>query len=595
MTIQTIERLVGELTSAPAQPLTAEQKDHVYAFAAGLFMGHIDDMHCQSPYSLTEMQALRALAHKQSFYIDYFHASAQGEQDLITLGIAKEASTEEIQKRLLNTNDITRTVSAEDRKNIASRSAEWAKNAIATQLHQNAATDDAFTLPARQTVNYNPDALLEKAASVHDYRVFYARVSESLAAEPDALLAHAKRAVLELHVGRLHAMAAVDVFPGLLSLEDQLTRSEPSAQVTTWLRELARVAPAIGALHDFSDEARSAARESYARHLDAIRQGAAFELGDVSNKETALFLQQALSDLTDAIELSEGEPSLQKTALGAELETVRWRALDIQRFVESLLARWDMLSAQRVTWSDVDQRQGFAPDEKFQVIITPHRKNMSVDSTRRVINIPATIERPLAGLYPAGALPLIAHELTHVLQAFADYDLGQRIPLARMKGRRYRILREAGGVYQEYVLARDYFGTNREPNNHYIRAYQAKLSGAGRVAVARVFYESLVAGKGLSAEEDAAARDLAVNRTSRLYRYGGHSSQVLDYVEQSVVCNVLLQRLMPEQVNAFLLGGSSFSLEDSARLHKFGLFALPDGPVRSPAEEVIQLFLNKIY
>jgi hypothetical protein len=134
---------------------------------------------------------------------------------------------------------------------------------------------------------------------------------------------------------------------------------------------------------------------------------------------------------------------------------------------------------------------------------------------------------------------------------------------------------------------------NREPNSHYIRAYEAKASGASRIAVARTFYESLVAGKALSAQEDAAARELAVNRTARLYRYGGYSSQVLDYVEQSVVCSVLLQRLTPEQVNLFLLGGASFSLEDGVRLHQFGLFALPDGPAYNPAEEVISSFLDE--
>lgn len=593
MTIQTIEQRITQLLGAPAEPLSPDQKENVYAFAAGLFAGSFEGIRAQTPYTLTEMQALRALAHKHCFYLDYFFQSNQGAEDLRRLGLSSAVSTDVLRQRLLDIQFMTTHLATEERKAIAQRSADWARGVLAEQLAHDAATDEAFTPPERQTVNYAPDALLEKAASVRAYHDFFRLVGANLAGEPDQLLARAKQAVLELHVGRLNTMAAVDVFPGLLALEDQLTRSKQDATTATLMSKLAQCAPAIGALHDFSSEARAAAREAYARHLDAIRQGAAFELDDVDEKEALLFTQQSFQELLLAVQTLQSAPPVQKTALGAECERISWDAQDIQAFTESLLASWDMLSAEKVSWADVDHRSGFAPDEKFQVIITPHRKNMSVDSTRRVINIPATITRPLAGVYPAGALPLIAHELTHVLQAYADYDLGQRIPLARMKGRRYRILREAGGVYQEYVLARDYFGMNREPNDHYMRAYQVKAAGGSRIAVARAFYESLVAGKALSSSDDAAARELAVNRTSRLYRYGGHSSQVLDYVEQAVVCSVLLQYLAPEQVNAFLLGGASFNLEDSAALHHFGLYSTPTIALYNPAQAVMKAFLNE--
>jgi hypothetical protein len=201
--------------------------------------------------------------------------------------------------------------------------------------------------------------------------------------------------------------------------------------------------------------------------------------------------------------------------------------------------------------------------------------------------------RPLVGANPTGALPLVAHELGHVLQGFADYELGEQIPLAKIKGRRYRILREAGGVYQERVINRDYLGNDRQANLHYLQAYIAKREGKNRLEVARVFYESTTAGRTLTSQEIEAARTFAVSRTARLYRYGGHNSQVLDYVEQSIVCDILMQRLMPEQVDAFLLGSTSFSLEDSALLHCYGLLVLPMKAPFSPAHDVMRIFLDK--
>ncbi|HSW90727.1 MAG TPA: hypothetical protein VLF64_01895, partial [Candidatus Saccharimonadales bacterium] len=282
------------------------------------------------------------------------------------------------------------------------------------------------------------------------------------------------------------------------------------------------------------------------------------------------------------------------TDLARELEGINWDAKQIKQCVETVLEKWSVLSGHTVTWQEVDGRDGFAPDGKFQVIITPRRKNMSVDSTRRLVNIPEGTVRPLVGLYPAGALPLIAHELSHVLQAYADYELGQQIPLARIKGRRYRILREAGGAYQEKILCRDYLGLDRAPNLHYLIGYTAKVNGSTRLQVARAFYESLIQGKSLTNDEDLAARTLAVNRSSRLYRYGGHSSQALDYVEQSVVCGVLMERLSPDQVDAFLLGSTSFSLEDSALLHRFGLLTLPARAAYSPAQDVMRVFESLI-
>lgn len=590
MNVRKIERLLGELLDAPAEPLDVAQREFAFAFAEGLFGGHVEGARVASDLTFGDVQSLHALGQKLTFYLEYFTDTEAGKADAKALGLGGQGA-EQLAQTLLDT---TRTQPIDLLKQASERSSDWSRQQLVDQLAEPKANDLTHRATTRLTVNYEPQRLLAKATAVRAYADFFAAVQAQLAAEPDQQLADAKRALIHIHVGRLNAMAAIDVHPGLLSFEEQLTRSAPSEHVAAWAAELARVAPALGRIHELEGEERKQAREAYAKHLDAIRQGAPLELDEINETEASLFAQEALVELTQATQAVRVASESTPTDLARELEGMNWDAEQIKQCVESVLEKWGVLSDHTATWQEVDGRDGFAPDEKFQVIITPRRKNMSVDSTRRLVNIPEGTIRPLVGLYPAGALPLIAHELSHVLQAYADYELGQQIPLARIKGRRYRILREAGGAYQEKILCRDYLGLDRAPNFHYLVGYTAKVNGATRLQVARAFYESLLEGKSLTDDEDLAARMLAVNRSSRLYRYGGHSSQALDYVEQAVVCGVLMERLSPDQVDAFLLGSTSFSLEDSALLHRFGLLTLPARAAYSPAQDVMRVFESLI-
>jgi len=590
MNIRTTEELIAELVSNPQQPLSEEQKLQACDYAAGLFAGRLDDLSVETDLTMQQLQGMHTLSHKQTFFVEYF-ADQTGAADAETLGVDGDDQAE-ICHMLTDTKRMESTITGDVRKEIAERSALWAKQKYLQQLTQPAETDADFKPPLHLTVNYDPSKLLAKAEAVKAYRRFYAEAKRRTADEPDQLLADAKRALISVYVGRLNAMAAVDVFPGLLSLEEQLVRSESNFQTGEWEAKLRAVAPAIGDIHDLEGEERLRARDVYARHLDAIRQGAPFELDEVDENEATVFSQQALRDLGDAIAALapqvNGPDEL--TELGRELEDISWDATQIKAFFEAVLREWGMLSQHKTTWQESDDRDGFAEDEKFQVVVTPRRSNLSVDSTRRIVNIPESCVRSLVSVYPAGALALVAHELSHVLQAYADYELGKQIPLARIKGRRYRILREAGGAYQEKILQRDYLGASKGANGHYFHAYIAKSEGKSRIEVARVFYDSVKADRELSPKEDEQTRELAIGRTARLYRHGGQNSQVLDYVEQSVVCDILMQHLQPEQVDAFLLGSASFSLEDSALLHRYGLLMLPTSAAISPAHEVMRVF-----
>lgn len=445
------EQLFAELLGTPKHPLNNSQKKLAYEFAAGLFSGRVGSIKAGTPYDLGQIQAMRALSQKMTFYTDYFVDPA-GRADARRLGFDGLAA-DAIAARLLDVPRITQSMPSDELKQIASRSGQWAQARLVEVLAQPADNDTQYAGASRLIVNYSPDKILQKAHALRAYLQFFDEAAYHLQTEPDNHLAEANHALLTVYRGRVKALAATDVFPALLSLEDQLAKSGQNQQSQQWGLQLAQVAPAIGRIGKLTGDDRLTAREYYAQHLDAIRQGAPFNLDDIDGQAAIKFSRKALSDIITSIkQLVANSSNSPQINLATRYKDVVWGDEQIKQFVQAVLAKWGMLSEYPATWQDTDGRNGFAPDGKFQVVITPHRNNMSVDSTRRIINIPADYQRPLINAYPAGALPLIAHELSHVLQAYADHDLGNQIPLARIKGRRYRILREAGGAYQERII-----------------------------------------------------------------------------------------------------------------------------------------------
>jgi hypothetical protein len=172
------------------------------------------------------------------------------------------------------------------------------------------------------------------------------------------------------------------------------------------------------------------------------------------------------------------------------------------------------------------------------------------------------------------------------LQAIIDRQIGDTIPLARIKGRHALALREGAGANQERVIQSEYFGREGSASTHYLRALQAKLDGEDVVGVARAFLDSY--------REDFPnvpidkAASVSADRALRLYRNGGYNSQPLDYIEQGLIA-AELDKLDPEVARRFILGAGSFNVKDLATLAKIGLFKLPDVEF-SPAHDVMRVF-----
>jgi hypothetical protein len=105
----------------------------------------------------------------------------------------------------------------------------------------------------------------------------------------------------------------------------------------------------------------------------------------------------------------------------------------------------------RLQSRDYDKdRSGRAPDELWQVVDDPSVTNLSVDGQQGVIRVSfgKRGERELASLTPAGAVPVLDHEFTHLIQ----HENKQRIGLAitdKVGMDRADIVQEAGAILAE--------------------------------------------------------------------------------------------------------------------------------------------------
>ena len=584
---------VEELFSDSELQLTIEEKQRVHEYAGGLFNGRLDnEISARSETNLEELNQTAVLGSIQVFYLEYFDTE-EGKQDLLKLGLAG-ASRDKVRSTLLDIDSVHHLVDSKTRKSIAINSKNWRKAEIAKLLQNNPDFDKDYDHFEGLKVNYDPDKFLNKLSDLQAYRKFHREVRSKLAGDSPSALQTAKSTLLDIHSARVNNMLA-ELYPASIKLGEQLAHSVSTDKVTSWNERLAGLMPVIG--RALSRERKNETEDfevfsdRFSRRLDFLRNGSAWQDDELTAISPELYkLAQELEETDQPV-----EDIFHKLALSEEiinrLDTIKWSAPQVKQLCESVLEEWLKLSSSIADWEEIEDRDGFVADDKWQVSIHPGKKNLSIDNAKRVLWIGEDFERTLTQESPAGVLPVVAHELTHVLQSEFDYELGKQIPLAKIKGRMSSPLREAGTIYQERKI-QAMLGRHRKTNLYYLRALEVKLSGGNRLEVARAFFNSYTEGKQLDDTAQEKARDLAVDRSLRLFRSGGHNSKPLGYIEQELIVRELL-KLPLQNAEALMVAGSSFSIKDLARLHKSDLVQIPESIGLHPAEDVLRIYIDK--
>lgn len=584
-----VEQSLAILLAEPDACITEADQQTVRTFAGQLARGCIDDnLRAETNKTLKEVQANNASVYRINFY--YGHLERLNAA-CITLGImsveaASEGGTAQLGQEMRSAVAEDKPLDSRTLRTFAAASKDWYNTQLAERLQ--ASPDNDRMLPdfEHEVVNLKPDILLEKCADLQAYRRFYRSVRRALKTEPPSPLRDAQQTLVDMHWARANNLLAYQ-YPAVVQLAEQLDASPITPLTEQWRQQIDDVAPAISAAWKVGDLARF--RSEFANRMDRVRNGVGLDsVGAISTiyKE----LEQFADDI-EAAGICQEFPELSRVPadITERLEKVHWTAGQLQQFLQTVLDEWELLSEYQSDWHTASERTMAAPDNKWQVIQTAKAESLSVDGTPKVMWVPEKFNRSLLQQTPAGALPVSAHELAHVLQIEYDLTLAEQIPLADIKGRRALTMRELGGIVQESLL-QAHFGRSRSTNTTYLRALQRKMVGGNETEVARAFLEARLR---TQTPASHTADTKAATRATRLDRHDGFDSQPLDYIEQNYILRRLEQQLDSETIAALTIAGTSFSLPDSAALHRVGLFEVPKSINRHPAEDVLRIFFDR--
>jgi hypothetical protein len=582
-----VDEAIAGLLNAPEVTLTDAEKQQAYDFADKLYEGrYSEELRAETPKSLEAVSRIQAVIHRQKFYTGYLD-TAEGAAECATLVDPESAYTGQSLLSLKELVSNGKEVDAKARKLLAANSEKWYQK----QMNERLLDDnmDASVQPdfESETVNFKPSVLLEKCRGVQAYRTFYNAVKRELKGSEPSPLETAKRVLVDVHLARANSMLA-ELYPGAVQLAIQLDSLATTDLTERWRNELYAVAPVIS--EAWKHQSKQDFATSFMQRLDRMRNGVGL---DNEGKLTSISVE--LSRFGNDVEAAgEGEATDSRATqeVITQLEQTKWQADRVKQFTETILAEWGWLSNDQADWHEVDERIETATDKRWQVIISPKAVSLGIDSKKKVVIVPEDFDRPLLRQNPSGVLPVVAHELTHAIQSEYDEVVAEHIPLAKIKGRRTLTGKEMGGVQQESLIF-DYFGQHRRVNTMYLRAFEAKIAGANQTQTAKAFMEARLATDPGATRTDAAKS--AAKVTSRLYRHHGFNSQPLDYLEQGVMLRELGLHLNEDVIAAIAMAATSFSLHDSAALHRVDLLDVPVEPPKHPAEDVLRIYFDRFH
>ncbi len=572
-------RAIEVFHSPPEFILNPEEKADVQAFEQALckgefpkgfeFLGTRTEL---PPKNIAEIVAQKVGLN--TFCVDWYLKTPDGNQTLQRLGYEGNL-TDKIQIKSFLARTIPR-VKSEGMNTQRGESRNWAESELITILkndleHGESETED----PEFLTLVESPQAVIDKIANARKLKNYYKNIESVLQHEQKNRVTDAKLVFLTMHRERVNDQIA-NLYRQAIPLLNQY-RLAPEILTSEQIDALTDSFPVLKSA-DTTDMEKMARLFSM---IDKFITGIDAENGFGQISAEIERLEIALRD----------EPKNSEThqhSLDAErLADHHVDSEEMKKFVQKALAEYDLLSSEE-KYSVKDK--GRPPDKLWRAVISKVQKSFSVNSAKGVVWIPISFDRTLNQKKPTGVLPLLDHELTHVLQHENAAKL--RIGLMQVdRGARGSLWFETGATRNETEAYAKYFGIERGTNFNYLKAMQKQLAGGSISECAKMFYESLLSSGDVTDKEKAI--ETAVNRTLRLFRNGTEWSQgtgyltntePLEYAEQQI-----LDRNMPEDLRwLYFVGRANF--HTLAELHRIGWLNREEIfiPERMPAEIALE-------
>jgi hypothetical protein len=585
------------LLADPEITLSDEDKHAVTKFGYGLLQGAWGGVTCtatnrQTSQRITYGEADKMLVgtNSHTFYLTHLqHQENKAFREALGIdGCKPESWAYVISQRVAG----GEPYDLEAVRKVAEASTKWDSKRLQRALEAPREQDGGYTEPENFTVNFTPEALLQKVEAWQAYRQYYQEVKALLKQQADRPLLTAQRTLLDVHIGAVNAKMAF-MYPPLIEFKRQIETAHDAPGASQWQSRLATVVPVFSSANQ--EEIYPQPVSKYARfltRLDHIRNGVVTQADGTLGP-----IDPALLELAERVEqAARTDPSQAELAFSAEelacIKSEKWTSDQFAGFLEAVLASEDLRSSQRSTWDEVTGRSGRAPDGLWQVVRTSGVSNLAATSKTGTMKVPEQFgtdedpTRPLDDL-----LKSASHELAHVFQGEENKKRAAELPLAAVAGRRRDLLLEMGGIARERQMNR-YLGTERPVRLYFLRGLQAKLSGGNEVQVCRAIYDEML--RVNPSASPAKTRRTAVNSSKRLYGRGGHSTQALDYSIQELIVEAVAKH-GPKAERSIALGASCLALLDAANLHRVDLFDLPDpDSIPSSADVVLNVFKQTV-
>jgi len=508
------------------------------------------------------------------FFVDYFTSSREGFHALVLLRF--EPNGDEVHDteiiEFLSGFDYS-SIPANSIAEVAGESRQFVEKTIADQMEENNFESiDGLTVPTKITIVKNPEKLATKIMELRDLKEFLKKYSqaESVVNSPQI------SAVVNMHSRRVNDLI-VSSYSDVLALIKQY-KASPNKKSEDAIQQIR----AANATPFFSDDIGGSALSRIDKYMNGA--GEEIEDGDYSpiSDSAVDVAKEIISDKDEKVASAGGKYS----EYSELFDKVKVDAPEFQNWVKKVIKEYGILS--NIPESEYSpDRAGCAEDGNWQVVIHPTVDNLAIDGKQRVVKIPVDLKKSLAQLSPAGAVPVLDHEVGgHVVQWENKKRMGLSITEV-VEIDRSDVYKEGGGIMEETDTQKVLFGQDRGTNIDYITASMAKLNGLNYLDCVKAFFDSNMASDPKKSKRGAAK--LAANRVLRLFRNGGaledesnflSNSQPLVYLEQDLVVKKLKEKGMEKLLHF------GINLDVLADLHRVGLIDIRNIwiPDKKPSE-----------
>lgn len=415
-------------------------------------------------------------------------------------------------------------IPSKERSNLFSRSRDFSDEMLLSKMTEKMDEEGNFnlegiTIPARMNVLLSTDKALEKINGLRELKkkikdyIKDVDIQSSQVQESDNLK-KVKLIALDPYKRRVNEMIANLFYTGVMAHKT----GEIIGDQNLSENEKKLIKEFVG-LGEF--------KKNYSRY-DKFIHGASKEYKSGFREQ----ISQEIVNYADALEKEYVQNEIEKPRnikeKGLDYDKIFKDNIEKSEFCkigEDVLDHYSQKSAQ----SSEDyfiEREGPAPDNKWQFVARNEFRSMGVDSKQKAVKSGVknkSIQEVIA--------VLIGHEIEgHFVQALNE----SQIPLRLMKevgGDRTSIISEGGAMMIQDRITREAFGYKTIPHPYYVRAMIKKLEGGNYLDCIKAFYDSSRKGLlkkkklGLINEEKFTEElkenlKLAINRTKRLYKEG---------------------------------------------------------------------------